>query len=89
MKKDVKKRLMHRLKIIEGQVRGIQKMVSLEKYCIDIINQSQAVRRALSSVENMVLKNHLETHVVEQMESGKHKRAVGEILSVYDASNRR
>ena len=83
MKKSVKKRLQRRLKIIEGQVRGLLKMVNEEVYCIDIITQTSAVREALSSVEDAMLENHLSTHVVGQMKSGKSKKATAEMLKVY------
>jgi DNA-binding FrmR family transcriptional regulator len=89
MKKEVKKKLTHRLKIIEGQVRGLEKMVDEEVYCVDIITQTSAVRQALSSIEDGLLENHLSTHVVEQMKNGRHKKAVGEILSVYKISKRK
>lgn len=89
MKKEVKNKLTHRLKIIEGQVKGLQKMVEGEEYCVDIITQTSAVRQALSSVEDVMLENHLSTHVVEQMKSGKHKRAIDEILSVYKLSKKK
>ena len=89
MKKSVKKRLQRRLKIIEGQVRGLLKMVNEEAYCIDIITQTSAVRKALSSVEDAMLENHLSTHVVGQMKSGAHKKATDEILSVYKISKRK
>lgn len=89
MKKDVKKKLQRRLNIIEGQVKGLQKMVEGEEYCVDIITQTSAIRQALSSAEDIVLENHLSTHVVEQMKSGKHKRATDEILSVYKLSKKK
>ena len=47
------------LKRIEGQVRGITKMIEEEKYCIDILNQIKAVRNAISTVEGKILKNHM------------------------------
>ena len=89
MKKEVKGKIERRFKIIEGQVRGLQKMVEEEVYCVDIITQISAVRQALSSVEDVMLENHLSTHVVEQMKSGKHKRATDEILSVYKLSKKK
>jgi CsoR family transcriptional regulator, copper-sensing transcriptional repressor len=73
----------NRLKRIEGQVRGLQKMVADEKYCIDIITQSSAIRNALSSVEDLMLQNHLTQHVVHQMKHGKQELAAKEILKVY------
>ena len=89
MKQDIKKKAVRRLKIVEGQVRGLQRMVQEEKYCIDIINQSLAIKEALSSVEDLILENHLSTHVVEQMKSGKEAKAIREILSVYKMSKKK
>ncbi|MDA1334878.1 MAG: metal-sensitive transcriptional regulator [bacterium] len=89
MKQDVKRRTLRRLKIIEGQVRGLQNMVEQEKYCVDIITQTQAAKEALSSVEDYMLENHLSTHVVEQMKGGKHKKAIDEILSIYKVSKKK
>lgn len=74
---------MRRLKIVEGQVRGLQKMVNDEKYCIDIITQAAAIKEALSGIEDLLLENHLTTHVVHQIKHGTEKRAVDEILKVY------
>jgi len=89
MRKDIKKKVDRRLKIIEGQIRGLQKMVDQEEYCVDIITQTQAAREALSSVEDVMLENHLSTHVVDQMKGGKHSKAVEEILSVYKLSKKK
>lgn len=83
MRTDIKKRVQNRLKRIEGQVRGLQKMVEDEKYCVDIITQTSAVRQALSAVEDAMLENHLSTHVVEQIKAGHTKKATAEILKVY------
>lgn len=81
--------MLRRLKIIEGQVRGLQNMVEDEKYCIDIITQTSAVREALSGIEDIILENHLSSHVIEQMKSGGGQRAAREILSVYKLSKRK
>jgi len=89
MRADIKKSVQNRLKRIEGQVRGLQRMADEEKYCVDIIAQTSAVRQALSSVEDLMLENHLATHVVEQMKGGKHKQAIEEILSVYKVSKKK
>lgn len=89
MKKDIKKRALHRLKILEGQVRGLQRMVEEEEYCIDILHQSLAVREALSSIEDLILENHLSTHVIEQVKAGNKAKAVKEILAIYKLSKRK
>jgi len=83
MKKDKGKLLNNRLKRIEGQIRGLQKMIQEDKYCIDIITQSSAIRSSLKSVEDVLLESHLGSCVVDQIKSGKEKTAVSEILKVY------
>lgn len=83
MNKALKNRLARRLKIIGGQVRGLEKMIEEGQYCIDVINQASAIRHALSSIEDLMLENHLSTHAVEQVRGGAHDRAIREILSVY------
>lgn len=89
MNEDTKNRAIRRLKIIEGQVRGIQSMVNDDKYCVDIITQSAAVREAISGIEDLLLENHLSTHVVEQIKDGQEDRAIDEILKVYKLKRKR
>lgn len=88
MNKEVEKRLSKRLKIIEGQVRGLQKMVVNHDYCVDILLQAMAAKQALSSFEDAMLANHLSTHVVEQMKSGEHKKAIAEVMKIYSLSKK-
>ena len=88
-KKYVKNRVARRLRIIEGQVRGLQRLVEEDKYCVDIITQSLAIKEALSGVEDLILENHLATHVVEQMKSGQSAKAIGEILSIHRLSKKK
>lgn len=89
MKDDIKRKVVRRLKLIEGQVRGLQKMVEEEKYCVDIITQSSAIKEAMSGVEDLMLENHLSTHVIQQIKSGKNGRAISEILKVYRLSHKK
>lgn len=65
---------------------GLVRLVENDTYCIDIITQTQAIKSALSAVESLMLKNHLETHVVDQMRGKNQKKAVEEILKVYKVS---
>lgn len=83
MKKEIEPRAIHRLKLIEGQVRGLQKMVEEGAYCIDIITQASAVKSALSGVEDLLLENHLRVHVIGQVKNGQEDKATEEILKVY------
>lgn len=75
--------LLKRLKIIEGQVRGLQEMITNDTYCIDIITQTSAVKQALSGVEDALMENHLGTCVIHQIKKGKETVAIDEILKVY------
>ena len=76
-------KLVRRLKIIEGQVRGLQEMLEKGAYCIDVITQTSAVKQGLSTVEDLLLESHLNSCVHRQMTSGQSAKAVGEVLKVY------
>lgn len=76
-------KLLRRLKIIEGQVRGLQDMITNDTYCIDIITQTSAVKQALSGVEDSLMENHLGTCLILQIQKGKESKAVEEMLKVY------
>ena len=74
MKHETKKICATRLKRIEGQVRGVLKMVDDDRYCIDVITQVQAITAALKKVEGEILKDHV-THCVEHAIASGDKRA--------------
>ncbi len=63
-------------------------MVEHGSYCIDVITQAEAVKKAVSGVVDEIMENHLATHVTEQMTSGKQKQAVAEIMKVYKLSKK-
>jgi len=83
MKNTNTNQIIRRLKIVEGQLRGLQTMVGQGKYCIDIITQTSAVKQALSNIEDMLMENHLGACVIHQIEAGQTTRAKSEILKVY------
>lgn len=89
MTKNRERRILRRLRIIDGQLKGLMRMVAAKKYCVHIIHQSSAIKEALSSVENLILEGHLETHVADQMRHKQEKKAIREILSVYKLSQRK
>jgi DNA-binding FrmR family transcriptional regulator len=76
-------KLIRRLKIIEGQVRGLQEMIVKNTYCVDVITQTSAIKQALSTIENVLLENHLSHCALQQIKNGHEKKAIGEILKVY------
>ena len=83
MKTEAKKQVLNRLSRIEGQVRGLKKMVEENTYCVDVITQTSAVKRALSGVEDQLLESHLGTCVIGQMKKGQEAKATKEILKIY------
>lgn len=80
----VNERALRRLKNIEGQVRGIQRMVEEEKYCVDVLDQISAVRAALRGVGMLVLRRHVETCVSDAIQAGGGERVaiIDELMSV-------
>ena len=78
-----KAKIIRRLKLIEGQVRGLQKLIENDTYCIDVITQTSAVKQGLSNIEDLLLENHLGHCVVHQMQSGQINKAKEEVIKVY------
>jgi DNA-binding FrmR family transcriptional regulator len=87
---EIKKNAFTRLKKIEGQIRGIMKMVDQEKYCIDIINQITAAEKALDGVAKNIMKRHIESCVTEAIIQGEGQKKIDELIeTVFKISNRR
>ena len=88
---DIKKRALHRTRILEGQLRGLEKAIENEEYCIDIITQSLAIQKSLGSLNKLMVENHLKTHVTEMFEAGGDERAkaIDELVRIYELSRNR
>ena len=65
---------MNRLSRIEGQVRGVKKMVEEDRYCVDIITQVAAINAALNSFNKVLLENHIKTCVAEDIKAGSEEK---------------
>jgi DNA-binding FrmR family transcriptional regulator len=92
MRADIKKRALHRAKILEGQMRGLHKMIESEEYCMDIITQSLAIQKSLGSLNKLLVENHVSTHVSHMMQSGnksKTEQAVQEVLKIFEITQNR
>lgn len=76
-----KKQVLGRLKKIEGQVRGIENMVDQKRYCIDILNQIAAARRALDGVSMLLMKRHVETCVSSAIKTNKGEPLIDELIA--------
>ena len=88
---DIKKRALHRTRILEGQLRGLEKMIESEEYCLDIITQSLAIQKSLGSLNKLMVENHLKTHVTDMFEAGGETRdgAIDELVKIYELSRNR
>ncbi len=86
---EVKKDALKRLNYVEGHLAGIKRMVEEEQYCVDILKQTFAVRRAIEKIESIILGGHLETHVVEGIRGGREKDVLRELLELYNLADKR
>jgi CsoR family transcriptional regulator, copper-sensing transcriptional repressor len=91
MRTDSKSAVLKRLQRIEGQVRGLARMVGEDRYCIDVVTQISAVRAALRRVEEEVLKDHVAHCVEHAIASGNkadQRRKVTELMDVLGRTGR-
>lgn len=91
MRKDIKASCQKRLGRIEGQVRGLSKMVDQDRYCIDVVTQISAVRAALRRVEEELLRDHV-SHCVEQAiasgDKSDQRKKIAELMAVVGRADR-
>lgn len=85
----LKKRAIHRAKIIRGQIDGLINAIEKEVYCTKLLEQSLSIQRSLKSLDAFILENHLRSHVKHQMQhEGEGEKAVKELIRVYTLSNK-
>ena len=77
-----------RLSYIEGHLSGIRRMLEEDKYCVDVLKQTYAVRRAIEKMESILLEGHLQSCVVEGIKEGREDEVVGELTELYLLANR-
>jgi CsoR family transcriptional regulator, copper-sensing transcriptional repressor len=83
MQEDRRQDALKRLSYIEGHVTGIRKMVEDDKYCIDILRQTHAVRKALEKLEAVILEGHLRTCVPEGIKGNREEAVIQELIQLY------
>ena len=91
MRKDIKASCAKRLSRIEGQVRGIARMVDEDRYCIDIVTQVAAVRAALRRVEEEILRDHVAhcvEHAITSGDKADQRRKIAELMDVVGRADR-
>ncbi|HLF03625.1 MAG TPA: metal-sensitive transcriptional regulator [Dehalococcoidia bacterium] len=85
---DVKTESLKRLNYIEGHLSGVRKMLEADQYCVDILKQTYAIRRAIEKLEGILLDGHLHTCVVEGIKGGREDAVVEELKSLYVLANK-
>ena len=85
---EVKADALKRLSYIEGHLAGIRKMLDEDKYCVDVLKQTFAVRRAIEKMESLLLEGHLKSCVVEGIQSGRAEEIISELKDLYILSNK-
>ncbi len=80
----IKPDVLRRLAYIDGHLQGVRRMVEEDKYCVDVLKQTYAVRRAIEKLEAMILENHLQGCVIHGMREGREDDVIGELLQLYE-----
>lgn len=89
MREDRQKDVLKRLSYIEGHVAGIRKMVEEDKYCVDILRQTYAVRKSLEKLESIILEGHLQTCVPEGIKGDREEDVIQELIQLYNIAGNR
>jgi DNA-binding FrmR family transcriptional regulator len=89
MQGDRKPEVLKRLSYIEGHLAGIRKMVQEDKYCVDILHQTYAVRKALEKLEAMIVEGHLHTCVPEGIKGDREEQVIQELVQLYTIAGNR
>ncbi len=81
--KDTQERILHRLKIAKGHLEKVMQMVQEDTYCIDVLQQLNAVESGLKETGNVLLENHLQTCAADAIKKGEGNKAIAEIMAVF------
>ena len=88
MQDTTKADIMKRLNFIDGHLAGIRRMVEQDKYCVDVLKQTYAVRRAIEKLEALILENHLQGCVVDGIKDGREDAVIAELIDLYELAGR-
>jgi DNA-binding FrmR family transcriptional regulator len=83
----IQQKILHRMKIARGQLDSVITMVENGKYCIHVVEQSLAIQSALKKTDEIIIKNHMETCVAEEIRKGNTKEVIEEVMKVMEKRN--
>lgn len=87
-KTDTRNDAIKRLSYIEGHLSGVKKMVEEDRYCVDVLRQTFAIRRALQKLESQLIDGHLRTCVVDGVKQGREEQVLSELVELYEIADR-
>ena len=85
---NVKQDAMKRLNYISGHLEGVRRMVESDTYCVDVLKQTHAVRRAIEKLEEVLLNGHLRSCVPEGFQEGREDQLIGELMELFEVAHR-
>jgi DNA-binding FrmR family transcriptional regulator len=88
MNPDKRSEVLKRLNFIDGHLQGVRRMIEDDKYCVDVLKQTYAVRRAIEKMEALMLDNHLRTCVTDGIKGGREEQVMGELVELYELANK-
>jgi DNA-binding FrmR family transcriptional regulator len=88
MQEITKNDALKRISYIRGHLDGVRRMIEEDKYCVDILKQTYAIRRAIENLESLMLEGHLNTCVVEGIQANRADEVVKELVELYALKNR-
>ena len=88
MRDETKSDVLKRLNFIDGHLAGIRRMVEADKYCVDVLKQTYAVRRAIEKMESIMLAGHLHTCVVDGIREGREDAVLSELSELYEMAGK-
>ena len=89
MQDHVKDDALKRLSYLTGHLDGVRRMIEADTYCVDVLKQTFAVRRAIQKLEARLLEGHLHSCVIEGVKDGREDEVLGELLELYSLSDKR
>ncbi len=88
MQPTTREQALKRLNYIDGHLAGVRRMIESDQYCVDVLKQTYAVRKAIEKMEALLLDGHLHTCVVDGVREGREEQVVGELLELYALANK-
>jgi len=88
MQQEITADALKRLNYIEGHLSGIRKMIESDQYCVDVLKQTYAVRKAIEKLEALLLEGHLQSCVPQAISENRTEQVVGELVELYQLAGK-